>query len=374
VRAVQAQRLVMKVLFIGPLPDPLTGHSLACKVLLDELTQRHEVAVVNLSKPELTSGFSSFARFGSVLGILNEVRRKRAAADVVYLTISESVAGNIKDLLIYWLCRRKLSRIVVHLHGGSLKAWIFDKYRLLRWLNGRFLAHIGAVIVLGRSHLRIFAGMVAPERVHVIANFAQDYLFGSEERVVRKFQQRGVLRILFLSNLISGKGHEDMLAAYFALPAGAQARICLDLAGAFESPHDGRRFSAAIAGAPNIIHHGVVDGERKRALLADAHALCLPTSLFEGQPISILEAYAAGCIVLTTARGGIPDVFADGVNGLLIEPGRPESLRAAFVRMLEDPGALLPLALHNLHVARERYRAARYSRDVAQVLDRVAGA
>ena len=46
---------------------------------------------------------------------------------------------------------------------------------------------------------------------------------------------------------------------------------------------------------------------------------CLPTWLkFEGQPISIIEAYASGCIVVTTANGGINDIFNDNVNGVLL--------------------------------------------------------
>ena len=363
----------MKVLFIGPLPPPVTGHAIACQILLDHLREQHEAAVVNLSKPELTSGVSSLARFGTVFGILREVRRQRTGADVIYLTISESVAGNIKDLLIYCLCARRLSRVVVHLHGGSLKAWIFDKHPLLRALNRYFLARLGAIIVLGPSHFRIFEGIVASERVHAIANFAEDYVFGTEEQIAAKFAHPEPVRVLFLSNLISGKGHEDMVAAYFALAAADRARIRLDFAGAFESAADERRFTGAIAGDAGIVYHGVVGGTRKRELLAQAHALCLPTQLLEGQPISILEAYAAGCVVLTTPRGGIPDVFADRVNGLQVTPGEPQSLSGVFAELLRTPQSLLPMALHNFRAAQTLYRASRYTGEVGALLERIGG-
>jgi glycosyltransferase involved in cell wall biosynthesis len=362
----------MNILFLGPLPDPVTGHSLACKVLLDELVKRHTVTVINLSKPELTSGLTSGSQVLRVLGTLRRVWRDRNRADVIYLTIAESVAGNLKDLAIYLICRRQLGRLVVHLHGGSLRQWIFDKHPILRRLNKYFLSRAGAVIVLGHSLVGIFRDVVPEHRIRVVPNFAEDYLFASREQIEQKFQCTSPLRIFFLSNLIEGKGHQEMVDAYLSLPPAKQERLRIDFAGAFESPAVEERFKRATAATPNIRHHGIVSGAEKQRLLQAAHVLCLPTSLMEGQPISILEAYAAGCVVIATLRGGIKDIFVAGENGFEIAHPTVEGLRMAFESLLDRMDELPAFALHNAAVAQANYRTFRYTSDLLRIIDDVA--
>lgn len=52
-------------------------------------------------------------------------------------------------------------------------------------------------------------------------------------------------------------------------------------------------------------------------------AFCL-TSMYEGLPISLLEAMACGVVPICTKAGGIPDVIEDGVTGLL-SPVSPDA-------------------------------------------------
>jgi glycosyltransferase involved in cell wall biosynthesis len=64
--------------------------------------------------------------------------------------------------------------------------------------------------------------------------------------------------------------------------------------------------------------------------------LCL-TSTSEGMPNVILEAMAAGCPVVATAVGGVPDLVQDQVTGLLVPSGDAGALARAVGELLAIP-------------------------------------
>lgn len=70
-------------------------------------------------------------------------------------------------------------------------------------------------------------------------------------------------------------------------------------------------------------------------VLVAADVFCL-SSRFEGLPIALLEAMAAGLPVVATKVGGVPAVITDGREGRLVVPGDPAALAAA-VAELRDP-------------------------------------
>jgi glycosyltransferase involved in cell wall biosynthesis len=59
-------------------------------------------------------------------------------------------------------------------------------------------------------------------------------------------------------------------------------------------------------------------------------------SLYEGMPLSILEAMGAGLPVVATAVDGTPEAVADGETGLLVPPADPAALASAVNRLLGD--------------------------------------
>jgi len=56
------------------------------------------------------------------------------------------------------------------------------------------------------------------------------------------------------------------------------------------------------------------------------------------QSASIQTAYSFGRPVVATRVGGLPDVVVDGESGFLVDPGAPEQLSEAILKILADPG------------------------------------
>jgi glycosyltransferase involved in cell wall biosynthesis len=71
------------------------------------------------------------------------------------------------------------------------------------------------------------------------------------------------------------------------------------------------------------------------ALLAAADVVVLP-SLWEGQPLIVHEALAAGRPLIASRTGGIADLTGEGA-ALLVPPGDAAALSAAVLSVLDDP-------------------------------------
>lgn len=67
-----------------------------------------------------------------------------------------------------------------------------------------------------------------------------------------------------------------------------------------------------------------------------ADVFCLP-SLYEGFPLAILEAMAAGLPVVATEVAGVPEAVADGVTGRVVPAEDAEALADALAELAGDP-------------------------------------
>lgn len=360
-----------KILFIGPLPPPITGQSLACAVFLDALQEQHDVVVVDINKSDFSSGALAWQRVKDIARIIHTIRRESRNVDAIYFTITESLLGNAKDLLIYLVCWRMLPRMIVHLHGGAgMIRLLHGPTGLLGRINGMFLKRMAAVIVLGDRLRSVYEGIVPPEKLRVVANFAEDAYQLPESAIIAKFDNPVPMRVLYLSNMIAEKGYLLLRDAVLDVLGERPGSIQLDFAGGFVTDEDRTAFLASIATTPQIRYHGIVRGEDKLALLSSAHILALPTYYsFEGQPICILEGYAAGCAVITTDHSGILDIFTPGVNGWEVTKRSVSSLRQ---RLLELTGTRTSLALigqANAVSARKAFTTRRFNNELLEIVE-----
>jgi glycosyltransferase involved in cell wall biosynthesis len=81
---------------------------------------------------------------------------------------------------------------------------------------------------------------------------------------------------------------------------------------------------------------GAVDVARL-ADVYDGSDVFLNASTVDSMPLSLLEAFASGLPVVSTAAGGIPDLVKNEETGLLVPLRDPGSLAAAAIRLLREP-------------------------------------
>lgn len=87
------------------------------------------------------------------------------------------------------------------------------------------------------------------------------------------------------------------------------------------------------------------------------------SSNWEGVPMSILEAMAAGKPVIATKVGGIPELVKDGETGILVSPGDKETLAQAILRLAKDPELRQRMGKEGQRRAIERFDIAQTSRE-----------
>jgi glycosyltransferase involved in cell wall biosynthesis len=80
---------------------------------------------------------------------------------------------------------------------------------------------------------------------------------------------------------------------------------------------------------------GFVPKEDLVALYSSARVFAFP-SIYEGFGLPVLEAMACGCPVIASNSSSIPEIVQDA--GILIDPGDPELLADAILRLLKNPG------------------------------------
>ena len=292
-------------------------------------------------------------------------------SDLCYVSLSQSLWGNIRDLTLMLFAAGK--PLVVQLHGGGIDKTVFGRSRAVRHINHFiYRCFVTKAVVLSDSLRTRFALVLPDWKVSVVCNAVSQDVFLSVAEIRKKHQSTQRLHVLYLSNLMEEKGYRDLVTAIAGLPSSVRSRICLHLAGGVQYADDSV-WLKSIAEKTDIpmTYHGPVDGERKLALLRQAHVFALPTYYrYEGQPISLLEAYAAGCVAVVTPHGGIPDVFAEPSNGRFVVPRSVQSIQSALVALVDmAPVEREQIGLRNLRLAEERFNNESHRQQLKRVFD-----
>ena len=185
----------------------------------------------------------------------------------------------------------------------------------------------------------------------VIPNAVSTDAFPEADRLPRPIGEG--LRLLFLGRVEdASKGVMWLPEILGRLPASATLTIAGD------GP-DLARLQAAMPGmAPRIAYAGAVAADAVPGLMA-AHDVFLMPSRYEGLPMALVEAMAAGCVPVASALRGVTDMIVeDGRDGLLFPVGDPAKA-AGLIRSLDKDRP----RLHRLSIGARRKVAGAFTVD-----------
>jgi glycosyltransferase involved in cell wall biosynthesis len=161
------------------------------------------------------------------------------------------------------------------------------------------------------------------------------------------------------ARLHTQKGHRYLLAAARQVPDALFL-----LAGDGPERDDLQRMAAELGVADRVRFLGHRPDVTKLLLHCDLFVL---PSLFEGLPLSVLEAMAAGKPVIATDVGGTDEVVTHGVSGLLVRPADPDALANAINAVLGDPAKAARLGAAGQARVRQLFRAETMVQGVQEV-------
>jgi glycosyltransferase involved in cell wall biosynthesis len=276
-------------------------------------------------------------------GLLRFVRELRAARPAVFHSHLTSAMGGKYGLVGAALARVPAIVATAQLYVHVPPGWQLDlNHRIARTCVDRYIAVSDEVAERLRERFRIpEAKLVVIHNAVPVARFAI-----TPNATLRAELMGGVARpvVLTVARLDKQKGHPYLLEAAVQLP---------DVVFVFAGDGPDRAALEARAATLGVSERVRFLGYRSdvAALLAACDLFVLP-SLYEGLPLSVLEAMAAGKAVVASAIGGTDEAVVHGETGILVPPAEASSLADAIRTLLADPARSARLGV----AGRERVR------------------
>lgn len=304
------------------------------------------VRVVSFSFPRLFSPISFFR----LVIFLRKEKFDLVHAYLTYSNIIGSFAGRLSGIPV--IASLRSAKFLHHKYAFKKQLEDFS----LQYMAHRVMANGVAVGEFARNRSGKTPVDVIVNAVDIIPPLLDD-----EKNVLRHELVGDVQRPLILSvgRLTEAKGFFDLLDA-------------------FKIIHSVRPNAALVIAGRGGLKDELISHLRKLELQNDVFLLgprhdvprllaaadiYVNSSLWEGTPVSVLEAMAAGLPVVATTVGENPFLLSQD-TGLLVPPSQPEKLAAAIVSLLDSPQKRTELSLAARRRIKEDHGRTAWSRNI----------
>lgn len=247
--------------------------------------------------------------------------------DVIHINTALTDRSILRDAALVTAAKLTGLPIAVAIHGGKYLIEDFTSTRLFE-ITGGMLKKANTIIVYSDYEKALLSKKWPGRVISTLPNAIPAEFIGNAER------ENAEALLVYFGRMHESKGLHELIDACRTLKdAGFKFR--LDAYG--EGPI--REFFVSEmtnAIGDRFTYGGVISGNDKWPILRKADIFVLPSRYGEGLPMAMLEAMAAGCIVVAGDVASVSTVVRDSQNGYIVKPNDAAGLASKLKLILGE--------------------------------------
>ena len=313
----------MKILLISNFEEGIGGISVQVSALRDKLRDEGHTCDILSTKGSMSK------RIKAIWALLFKGRKY----DVFHIHAC-SDRGFLPAILGINIGRLLNKRIVLTFHGGGAEGFFKRKKDLVK----RYLNRTSANIVLSGFIGRVFDQYGIPYTV--IPNILElnDSTFHARTDIKPKF--------ICIRSFTETYNIKCTLKAFDAVQK-KYPDASLTLLGGGPLKSELEQYVADLH-LNNVTFVGQVPNTEIYRYLDNADIM-VSSSRFDNMPVSVLEGFKAGLLVIASKVGGVPYMIEDGQNGVLFENNNDRQMAEKMIDVVEHPEATLRMIENAYH-------------------------
>lgn len=273
----------------------------------------------------------------------------RFRPNIIHLHTSQGIAW-LKDSLFVLVGKMVHCHVIIHMHGGNFDKIYDENPRLIQAYTRKILRLADAILSVSEEWKIRLTRIIPEEKIFPFRNCIDIHSFQS----YASEDSKDGIQILFLGRIGQLKGGYDLIEAIHSLHLKRET-FHVWMVGPEEKDGDRQKVNELLRKYELLdICELVGSVGRKKALqyFCQASIFVLP-SYYEGLPMVVLEALAAGLPVIATPVGGIPEVVRDGFNGYLVPIGDVPALANKLATLISNSDLRKNMGKHGREIAEQ---------------------
>jgi glycosyltransferase involved in cell wall biosynthesis len=308
------------ILFVGP-EDTNGGMGAVIRSYEKMSDHFHFIATHSKSSPAFYPFF--------ILKLFRVIKYLHYHKEIKVVHIHSASNGSfIRKSIILLLAKIFDKRVVFHIHGGGFILF-YNRNTILAKYILYILNRADLIFCLSLDWKKMLIELPIKTKIEVLNNPVDSY------SGIRDEYKGGLLKLIFIGNIISSKGIFKLLDYLFSSTFFKNGQISLTIAG-LGQVQELEECLKMCKYQNQITYLGWINQEIKVNQLYSHHILILPSS-YEGLPVSILESFSSSMPVIATRVGGIPDIVYPHINGWLFDPSDFSELDSIFTEIFNNP-------------------------------------